>query len=48
VVLGPVRVKALSGRDLGVLARVEDGRVVVVNNDKEISYPAGVVTIEGR
>lgn len=48
VALGPVRVKALSGRDLGVLVRVDDGRVVVVQNDKEVSYPAGIVTIEGR
>ncbi len=48
VIVGRVRVKALSGRDLGVLVRVEDARVVVLNNDKEVSYPAGVVTIEGR
>lgn len=47
-IVGRVRVKALSGRDLGVLVRVDGGRVVVINNDKEVSYPAGVVTIEGR
>lgn len=41
------RVRAISGRDLGVLIG-RDGDTVIVDNDgTESSYPASVVTIEG-
>lgn len=48
VKVGPKRVKALSGRDLGVLLRESDGKVLVRAEDgRETTYPAGVVTVEG-
>ena len=45
--LGHKRVRALSGRDLGVFVRMDNGRVVVVSNDSEVMYPSSVVTLEG-
>lgn len=49
VKVGPMRVRAISGRDLGVLLREEAGKVVVrSDNGTETAYPSGIVTIEGR
>jgi hypothetical protein len=48
VTIGKKRVRAISGRDLGVLVRIEGNRVVVSDDaSREVSYPATVVTIEG-
>jgi hypothetical protein len=48
VTIGKKRVRALSGRDLGVLVRIEGSRVIVSDDaGREVSYPATVVTIEG-
>lgn len=47
-VLGRKRVRAISGRDLGVFLRAEGTKVIVTNDDeREVAYPASVVTIEG-
>lgn len=46
--IGKKRVRAISGRDLGVLVRIEGNRVIVSDDaSREVSYPATVVTIEG-
>jgi hypothetical protein len=43
---GRSRVRGLSGRDLGVLVKSENGRVLVENRGCVVSYPAQIVTIE--
>lgn len=43
---GRRRVRGLSGRDLGLLVRSDNGRVLVENRGSVVSYPAQIVTIE--
>lgn len=43
---GQKRVRGLSGRDLGVLIKAQDGRVLVEKNGSVVSYPAQIVTVE--
>ena len=40
------RVRGLSGRDLGVLIKSENGRVLVEKSGAVVSYPAQIVTVE--
>ena len=43
---GRKRVRGLSGRDLGVLIKAENGRVLVEKNGAVVSYPAQIVKVE--